>query len=78
MLIGFSVMLQCYISRGSYVAKIYILDQNVDGIRVKPDLEAVASLREDQFNDTNEEQLLAPFTFIAVNNEVAVSNIFIL
>ncbi|KDR19222.1 zinc finger protein 233-like isoform X1 [Zootermopsis nevadensis] len=45
--------------------------QNVDGMRVKPDLDPVASLHEDEFNDANKEQFLAPFTFIAVNSGVA-------
>jgi hypothetical protein len=49
----------------------------VDGVRVKPDLEPVGSLQEDQFNDSNEEQFLAPFTFIAVDSVAAVSNILI-
>jgi hypothetical protein len=52
--------------------------QSVDGIRVKPNLEPIPSLHEDQFSEANEEQFLAPFTFIAVNGEVTVSNVFIL
>jgi len=44
----------------------------VDGIKVEP------SLSEEQFSDTNEEQLLAPFAFVAVNSQVTVSNIFVL
>jgi len=44
----------------------------VDSIKVEP------SLNEEQFSDTNDEQLLAPFTFVAVNSQVTVSNIFIL
>lgn len=35
------------------------------------------SLSEEQFSDTNEEQLLAPFAFVAVNSQVTVSNIFV-
>lgn len=44
----------------------------MDSIKVEP------SLNEEQFSDTNDEQLLAPFTFVAVNSQVTVSNIFIL
>lgn len=44
----------------------------MDSIKVEP------SLSEEQFSDTNEEQLLAPFTFVAVNSQVTVSNIFVL
>lgn len=36
------------------------------------------SLSEEQFKDANEEQLLAPFAFVAVNSQVTVSNIFVL
>jgi hypothetical protein len=50
----------------------------VDDIRVEPNLEPVASLNEDQYGDTIEDQLLMPFTFIGVKSEVIVSNIFIL
>lgn len=44
----------------------------MDSIKVEP------SLSEEQFSDTNEEQLLAPFAFVAVNSQVTVSNIFVL
>jgi len=36
------------------------------------------SLSEEQFSDTNDDQLLAPFAFVAVNGQVTVSNIFVL
>jgi hypothetical protein len=43
----------------------------VDSVKVEP------SLSEEQLSDTNEEQLLAPFAFVAVNSQVTVSNIFV-
>lgn len=43
----------------------------MDNIKVEP------LLSEEQFSDTNEEQLLAPFAFVAVNSQVTVSNIFV-
>jgi hypothetical protein len=43
----------------------------VDRIKVEPLLD------KEQFSDANEEQLLAPFAFVAVNSQVTVSNIFI-
>ena len=43
----------------------------MDRIKVEP------LLSEEQFSDTNEEQLLAPFAFVAVNSQVTVSNIFV-
>jgi hypothetical protein len=47
-----------------------------DRVRVKPDLGSVASPNEDQFDDTKEEQQLAPFAFIAVESGATVSYIF--
>jgi ABC-type uncharacterized transport system fused permease/ATPase subunit len=44
----------------------------VDSIKVEP------SVSEEQFSDTNDEQLMAPFAFVAVNSRVTVSNIFVL
>lgn len=46
-------------------------------MRVKPDLGSVSSPDEDQFEDTKEEQQLAPFAFIAVESNVTVSYIFL-
>jgi hypothetical protein len=44
----------------------------VDSIKVEP------SRSEEEFSDTNEEQLLAPVAFVALNSQVTVSNIFLL
>lgn len=44
----------------------------MDSIKVE------TSLSEVQFGDTNDDQLLAPFAFVAVNSQVTVSNIFVL
>jgi hypothetical protein len=44
----------------------------VDSITVE------TSLSEERFSDTNDDQLLAPFAFVAVNSQVRVSNIFVL
>lgn len=52
--------------------KLFFLGRGVGGIKVEH------SLSEEQFKDANEEQLLAPFAFVAVNSQVTVSNIFVL
>ena len=36
------------------------------------------SLCEEQFSDTSDKHILAPFAFVAVNSQVTVSNIFVL
>jgi hypothetical protein len=51
---------------------MFFVGQGVNSIKVEP------SLSEEQLSDTNEEQLLAPFAFVAVNSQVKVSNIFVL
>jgi len=54
------------------IKTLFFVGQGVERIKVEP------SLSEEQFSDTNEEQLLAPFAFVAVNSQVTVSNIFVL
>jgi hypothetical protein len=46
-------------------------------MRAKPDLGSVPTHDDHQFEDTKEEQQLAPFTFIAVESNVTVSYIFL-
>jgi hypothetical protein len=47
-------------------------------MRVNPDLGSVASPDEDQFDETEEQQQLAPFAFIAVDSDGTVSCIVLL
>jgi hypothetical protein len=54
------------------IKTLFFVGQGEGSIRVQP------SPSEEQFNDTNEEQLLAPFAFVAVNSQVQVSKIFVL
>jgi hypothetical protein len=62
----------------TYIKSGIVSGQSVDRMRVKPDLGSVASPNEYQFDDTKEEQQLAPFAFIAVESNVTVSYIFLL
>jgi hypothetical protein len=61
----------------TYIKSGIASGQSVDRMRVKPDLGSVSSPDEDQFEDTKEEQQLAPFAFIAVESNVTVSYIFL-
>jgi hypothetical protein len=62
----------------TYIKSGIASGQSVDRMRVKPDLGSIASPDEDQFDDTKEEQQLAPFAFIAVESNITVSYIFLL
>lgn len=53
--------------------------QSVVGMKEEPDLGSIVSPDENQFDDAKEEQQLAPFAFIAVEeSDITVSYIFLL
>jgi hypothetical protein len=62
----------------TYIKSGIASGQSVAGMRVKPDLGSVTLPGEDQFDDTKEEQQLAPFAFIAVGSDITVSYIFVI
>jgi hypothetical protein len=61
----------------TYIKSCIASGQSVDRMRVKSDLESIAS-PDDQFDDTKEDHQLAPFAFIAVESDITVSYIFLL